>query len=259
MQTIELNGKWTLAQVGEELSLAANVPGDVMTELVRAKKLPDPYYRENETLVQWVCEADWDYTRTFKVSAKLLGEDQVLLQCEGLDTFADVEINGTAVASADNMHRTYEWDVKPLLKAGTNSIRVRFRSVNDYTRACFKKRALYSRVSESHPDAYPAFVRKEACNFGWDWGPILATCGIWRAIRIVGYSVARLEDMAIEQAHEKGKVTLGVACRVSRTQRQAVTLRVSVRDLDFVVAEQQVAVGAVKMVRVDLPIAKARL
>lgn len=140
-----------LTQVGGAVSLKATVPGDVMTELVRAKQVPDPYDRENEALVQWIGDADWDYARDFKVPAAMLREDQLVLQCDGLDTFADVEINGTAVASTDNMHRTYEWDVKPLLKAGTNSIRVRFRSVNDYTRACFKQRALYSRVGESHP------------------------------------------------------------------------------------------------------------
>jgi len=258
MQMLELNGKWTLTQVGAKLSLSASVPGDVMTELVRAEKVSDPYYRENEKLVQWVGEADWDYARDFKVSAGLLAEERILLQCEGLDTFADLAINGTSLASTDNMHRTYEWDIKPMLKVGKNTIRVRFRSVNDYTRACYKQRALYSRVSESHPDVYPAFVRKEACNFGWDWGTILATCGIWRPIRIIGFSVGRLADVAIEQEHEKGKVTLGVACRVVRTERQAVSLRVTVRDLDLVVAEQQVAAGD-EPVRLELPIAKPRL
>ncbi|HAS83440.1 MAG TPA: glycoside hydrolase family 2, partial [Verrucomicrobia bacterium] len=134
MKTISLDGEWTVSQQGAALSLPAQVPGDVMTDLFRAKKIPDPYHRENELLVQWVGEADWVYQRQFKVTAALLREDRVLLQCEGLDTFADLEINGTAVASTENMHRTYAWDVKPLLKAGENTIRVVFRSVNDYTR-----------------------------------------------------------------------------------------------------------------------------
>src|SRR2546423_8163376 len=39
------------------------------------------------------------------------------------------------------------------------------------------------------------FIRKMAANFGWDWGPGLPTCGIWRGIRLEGWSVARIAEL----------------------------------------------------------------
>ena len=120
MKRIDLNGTWTLTQAGGGDALSASVPGDVMHDLLCAKRIPDPFYRENERDVQWVGESDWDYTRTFSVSEALLQEERVLLHCDGLDTFATIAINGSEVASTDNMFRTYEWDVKALLKQGEN-------------------------------------------------------------------------------------------------------------------------------------------
>jgi beta-mannosidase len=206
----------------------ARVPGDVMSELFRAKRIPDPFCRDNELKVLWVGESGWIYERDFNVSAALLREERVVLQCDGLDTFATVLVNGKKVATTDNMHRTFEWDVKSLLKTGGNTIRVVFSSVNQYTRDCFKKRPLRSRVGEGIEGVYPAWVRKEQCNFGWDWGVNLVTCGIWRSIRLVGYSAARVEDVRIEQTHSAKQVKLGVAVAVGTLSRQSLTLRAAV-------------------------------
>lgn len=210
MRILNLDGRWTLQQAGEKREIPARVPGDVMCDLVRAKVLPDPYDRENERAVQWVGERDWTYERTFTVPASLLQEQRVELQCDGLDTFAHVAINGTRVAEAENMHRRYAWDVKQHLKPGANTIRVDFFAVNAESARRFGRRPIRSRVKEGHPEAYPGFVRKMACNFGWDWGPVLVTMGIWRSLRLVGWSTARIADLRIDQDHGDGPVELGV-------------------------------------------------
>jgi beta-mannosidase len=54
------------------------------------------------------------------------------------------------------------------------------------------------------------WVRKEQCNYGWDWGPVLVTCGIWRPIKLIAYDTARIEDVYITQKHQKGRVTLNI-------------------------------------------------
>lgn len=237
MQVFSLDGKWMVMREGDETGVPASVPGDVVADLLREKRIPDPFYRENEKDVQWIGESNWIYERRFNVSAALLREEQVLLQCDGLDTFASVEINGANVASTDNMHRSYAWDVKPLLRAGDNAIRITFKSVNDYTRKRQRQLPIRAQVGEGHPTAYPAWVRKEASNFGWDWGVILVTCGIWRSIRLVGYSVARIEDVSVGQVHEKGRVKLNVACRVSDAAPRQLQVRAAVRYKGKTIAE----------------------
>jgi beta-mannosidase len=241
MIQLSLDGKWHVTQVGDDSSLPAQVPGDVVADLLKAKKIPDPFYRENELALQWIGETDWVYERTFKVTAALLKQERVLLQCDGLDTFSKVKINGKVVATTDNMFRTYEWDVKRLLQTGENTIQITFNSVNEYTRKSFKQRPIRSQVGEGHPNAYPSFVRKEQCNFGWDWGIVLVTCGIWRSIRLMGLSVGRLADVNIDQEHTKRKVTVGVDVAIESATRKGLTVRTTLLDKGKVVAQQESA------------------
>ena len=127
VQIIDLNGEWTLRQAGKKEVIKALVPGTVHTDLLAAGKIPDPYYQDNEDRVQWIGEADWIYKRTFNVPKDYLLNEQVLLCCEGLDTLATIKINAAEIARTDNMFRTYEFDVKNILKAGhkhhRNSVR----------------------------------------------------------------------------------------------------------------------------------------
>lgn len=253
MMTLHLDGLWTLraaAPTGrpavDDRPVSARVPGDVVSDLLRARRIPDPFRRENERDLQWIGECDWIYEREFAVPDELLREECVLLQCDGLDTFAQVRINGTTAARTDNMHRRYEWDVKPLLRAGNNVIRVEFASVNEYTRRRQREHPIRARVREGHPSAYPAWVRKEACNFGWDWGPQLATCGIWRDIRLIAFSTARVADVEIRQTHADGRVDVGVECRLSRLGHGPVRLRATLARGD-----EEPIIGRVSPVRGD--------
>jgi len=96
------------------------------------RQIPDPYYQDNEDRVQWIGEADWIYKRTFNVPKDYLQNEQVLLCCEGLDTLATIKINATEIARTDNMFRTYEFDVKNILKPGVNIIEIQFDSTIPY-------------------------------------------------------------------------------------------------------------------------------
>ena len=102
------------------LDSGESIPGCVHTDLLAAGKIPDPFYRDNEKIVQWVGDSDWIYRRTFDVPEDVLKNDRVLLRCAGLDTLATIKINGTEVGHADNMFRLWEFDVKPLLRLGEN-------------------------------------------------------------------------------------------------------------------------------------------
>ncbi len=115
MQRIDLGGAWHLVQVGQEEVIPAQVPGCVHIDLLAANKIVEPFDRDNESLLQWIGEVDWGYSRTFTLSAEVLRHDCVKLRCLGLDTLATITLNGAVLAQTDNMFRTWEFDVKEQL------------------------------------------------------------------------------------------------------------------------------------------------
>jgi hypothetical protein len=139
MQKLNLNGSWTLDVIAGDGSavyskVPATVPGSVYHDLLSAGQIEDPFWRDNETEALKLMEHSFRYARSFEVSPELLAADAVRLRCEGLDTLATVEINGQVAGRADNMHRTWEFDVKALLRPGENAIAVTFASPTRFLR-----------------------------------------------------------------------------------------------------------------------------
>ena len=222
MKELTLSGSWTvkIAETDEEIS--AVVPGDVYGDLLRNKKIPDPYYRDNEKKLQWIGESDWVYSRTFDIDDSILKFDKVLLHCDGLDTLATVKINKKQIAETDNMFREYEWDIKKYLESGKNEITILFKSAYHYCQKKGEKNMLgCSGQQEGYDENWEyniphkintplSWIRKEQCNFGWDWGPMLLTCGIWKDIKLIAFDSVRLTDVYIAQEHNMKDVVLDV-------------------------------------------------
>lgn len=209
MDTIDLNGKWFVKQSGKKETIRVIVPGSIHTDLLAAKKIQDPYFRDNEEQMQWIGRAAWIYSRRFSVTPEFLQHDRILLQFDGLDTLAVIRINSREIARTDNMFRTWEFDIKPFLRPGDNTIDVRFNSTIPYIKKREKERHLPA-WKGVHDVQGGNWVRKEQCNYGWDWGPVLVTCGIWRPVRIIAFSEARLDNICIRQKHSHGTVTLDI-------------------------------------------------
>src|SRR5262252_1066675 len=108
--------------------MPAAVPGCVHTDLLRAGKIPDPFHGTNERDLQWIERVDWEYRAPFAAARALLERERVELVFAGLDTYAEVSLNGRPVLSADNMFRTYRVDARPALVDGANELVIRFRS-----------------------------------------------------------------------------------------------------------------------------------
>jgi beta-mannosidase len=176
-------------------------------DLLRAHKIEDPYYRDNERRLGWVGDQTWLYEREFSVSEADLSHPKILLVFRGLDTLATVTLNERVVLSADNMHRTWEVDITDKLRAGTNQLRVQFDPVLPY----LKKKDKIQPRTHGWADfrAHNAgWIRKQPCNFGWDWGPILLTCGIWRDVELQFLKQGRITDFECRQRHNKSQVAL---------------------------------------------------
>ena len=224
MERIDLGGAWRVTRAGSTEAIPAAVPGNVHTDLLAAGKIPDPYYRDNEDRLQWIGLADWEYRRMFSVPAGLLRCDAVRLCCDGLDTLATIRINGRRVGQTDNMFRRYEFDVRNVLRPGENEISVRFGSAERYVARRDRARHL-PEWSAPRWVAGRCQLRKEQCNFGWDWGPTLVTCGIWRDIYLLACDEARLTDVHVQQTHRGGQVKLEVTAEAEREKLRRGPLR----------------------------------
>jgi beta-mannosidase len=209
-----LNGAWQLRRVGTDEWLPANVPGGVHLDLMAAGRILDPFAGDEELRVQWVAESDWGYRREFAVEAAVAAEERLALVFDGLDTLADLRLNGEALGSADNMFRTWRWDVTGRLRPGTNELSIVFRSPVRRAAELDGARHLDS-VANQLPGA--PYLRKAPCHFGWDWGPRLPNIGFWQGARLEGWSIGRLEDVRIEQAHEAGRARISARVQVDRT------------------------------------------
>ncbi|MFO7959041.1 MAG: glycoside hydrolase family 2 protein [Candidatus Brocadiia bacterium] len=198
----ELNDGWKLCRtetvdVAEATDAAedwidAEVPGCVHMDLMRADRIPDPFYGFNDEEVQWVADENWLYRTTFDASPDMLTMERVDLVCRGLDTFGTVVLNGTTVGEADNMFRTWRWDVTELLEEEGNELIVLFESprVRGAALSDADGEGLSARSTPAR-----AYTRKAQYASGWDWGPDLNTSGIWQPVYLEGIEGARLRDV----------------------------------------------------------------
>ncbi|HEX3054468.1 MAG TPA: glycoside hydrolase family 2 protein [Aggregatilineaceae bacterium] len=247
---ISLSGEWELYRAGENQSIRAVVPGCVHLDLLRAKQIEDPFYDDNESDLLWIGETDWTYTRRFRVTAEFLQQPTILVRCHGLDTLAAVEINGIAVGKADNMFRVWEFDVKRLLQVGENTISVRFDAPMPYLRAKEAETGVLPGWVGNYRQNGGGWLRKEPCNFGWDWGPMVVTSGIWREIELIGFE-ARLTDVHIEQEHQaNGQIRLNIHPQV---ETGGLGVRVEIAYGDTVVARAEQPVGHDVQVLIEQP------
>ena len=246
MRQLSLNGPWTLDIPGSAFTaVPAEVPGSVYHDLLAAGRIPDPFYRDNETEALKLMEYDFHYSRAFQADGELLDCGAVLLRCEGLDTLAAVYINGAEAGRADNMHRTWEFDVKDLLREGENNIAVHFASPTKFIRESYA-----ADPADGTADAMEGFpsLRKAHCMFGWDWGPRLPDAGIWRDISLLGVDTARIRDVLVKQFHEGGRAALEIDTHIARLTDAPAEVRVSVTAPDGTVLT-----GAGETCRIEVP------
>lgn len=269
MLSIDLNGAWhfqpdwqssRITQLPNGLFkkdewLRATVPGTVHTDLMAAEKIPDPFYRDNESRVQWVSEIGWCYRRTFQVPAEFLQSAAMQLVAEGLDTFANVFINGRPVAETQNMFIPRRFEVNSWLRAGENEIEIRFDSPLQRAQ---ELEAQYGRLPVAL-ESYRVYARKAQYSFSWDWGPKLATSGIWRPIRLECCRNLRLNDIFVEvnldDDLQSARITTKI--EIEKFSNEAVEFLVEISAPDFHASKRLHA--AEDKFSVDFSIEKPRL
>ncbi|XP_034250949.1 beta-mannosidase-like isoform X1 [Thrips palmi] len=195
-------GDWTLYSEVGGVQVAGSVPGGVYSDLRAAGQLPkDLFYRFNDEDYRWVAKANWTYDRSFQVPRGVLAKDKQVLVLHGVDTVAEVRLNGRVLGTTDNMFVRYRFDVKGILKDAHNRLQVRFTSPTaEASRRAAEQDKQYP-VPPACPDAsYHGecgvnHLRKMQASFSWDWGPAFPSMGLWKSVHIEAYTTAVLRNV----------------------------------------------------------------
>ena len=185
-----LNQGWTLAGDTLDINMQVDVPSVVQQSLYENGVIPHPYLGTVENQLLWISDHPWDYSLHFDVDKEMLEKQNVELVFEGLDTYAEVKLNGEKLFFADNQFRVWKHEVKDLLKKKANLLEVHFPRYDS------TQLALYEQHQPRLPENY-AVTRKAPYQHGWDWAPKYKNVGIWKPVKLVGWNEARLEDAYI--------------------------------------------------------------
>jgi beta-mannosidase len=198
---LDLAGCWTLSDESGAHVVPFDLPGDGVTALAKAGVIPDPYWGRNEYDCRWVSERDWLARRVFQHDGSAAE-----LVVEGLDTVAEVRLNGVLVLSGANVHRRWRVDVSSALKAGENAVEIHFRSPVREALARAARMPFpipYQQVNGAI--AFNNMLRKQQCDFGWDWNIALGIFGVSGCVRLEPVG-PRIGDVLVEQVHSDGQV-----------------------------------------------------
>ncbi|KAJ5895666.1 Glycoside hydrolase family 2 immunoglobulin-like beta-sandwich [Penicillium taxi] len=177
----------------EEWMPVRKVPSVVQQDLIDNEKLKDPFIRFNELDAQWVNEKSWIYRKVIQKPNAPQGAT-VALVFDGLDTFATVKLDSKIVLTSANMFVGHRIDITRELEAdGDHIIEVEFDCALLKARELRRDYPLHKWIS-FNGDPSRLAVRKAQYHWGWDWGPVLMTAGIWRAVHLEVYT-ARVSNL----------------------------------------------------------------
>ncbi len=220
---IQIKDDWRVSYVSgpapenirEKLSdLPATVPGCIHLDLLHEGLIPDPFFGQNEKIVAWVADCDWKYSTSIVLDESFNETGSEIIRqlvFEGLDTFAEIYIDGGKLGETDNMFISHRLELPDSIKAGEHKLEVLFRSpVKEVDRLVEEG----GRV----PDSFGGdrgWARKAQYSYGWDWGPILPTSGIWRDVYIQSWNKGRISwfSYGFERDGNKGILSVRIALK----------------------------------------------
>ncbi len=232
---------------GLATGIPATVPGSVHTDLLAAGIIDDHDIGTAEDDQHWVGRATWAWSCTFDWDGG--GHEHWDLVFEGIDTLGEVVCNGTSVGTTTNMHRRHRFDVRDLLVPGRNVVEV---IIHPIMAAVRDSRAQVGELPADGADHYN-HVRKMACNFGWDWGPVLVTAALWRPVVLHGWSTARMGEVRPLVTMDGDDGTVDVAVQVVRRAGSSTPLQVRVALADAATTVDLVGDGATASIRIAAP------
>ena len=233
-----LDGHWEFRQSSTEKWYDAKVPGNNFSDLKRSNLIEDPFFRTNEDEVQWVEKENWEYLKEFELSAEELEYGQINLVFEGLDTYANVYLNGVLILEANNMFVEWTIEVRDKLQEGKNDLKIIFESPISKVRAKAKKSGiLYPAGNDHSEENLSVFSRKAPYHYGWDWGPRFVCSGIWRSTRLEFYNRASIGNVHVRQNLDENRAMLSANLSIFALESSRATIKVSYVDQQEEISE----------------------
>ena len=217
-----LHDGWEFQRFNTDSWHSATVPGCVHLDLIDNDLIPDPFFGLNESQLQWISNKSWTYRLAFQPSSKVFSKKNIEILFHGLDTYADVYLNGKTVLCANNMFHPWSADIKDIINAGDNELLVQFRSplkevVEKMKSMDYTLPADNDQVGKTSPH-----TRKAPYHYGWDWGPCLVTSGIWKGVELIGWddwhvTHFQISNKSVSKDNAELEVELEVNAEVQET------------------------------------------
>ncbi len=202
---LDLTGKWQFKEYPASARrmrdldsadwLESKVPCSIFNSLITAGKIKQNDIDARPEEFGWVSEKPWIYKKTFDAPAELLDCDEIDLVFDGLDTIANIWLNGKLIGKTNNMFIPFRFDVTKFLKQRDNSLLVKFEPAIQYAKRLMRRYTTFSESEFFNP--YRVYIRKAQYQFGWDWCPGLPGCGIWRPVRLEGIKKNRIAELHV--------------------------------------------------------------
>ena len=171
-------------------SFAATIPGCIHTDLIAAGFIDDISIDGKEQDQFWIWKTDSRYSTVIPQDSTP-GHKHLIFN--GLDTIATIRINGQIKLTTKNMHRSYRIDISEELSAGDVQLEVAFKAPLTDAEEHVAELGLYPRPYDMPYN----YQRKMACSYGWDWGPITVSSGIWKKVELHTWLLAYCDHVAV--------------------------------------------------------------
>ncbi|MBQ9692292.1 MAG: glycoside hydrolase family 2, partial [Clostridia bacterium] len=164
----------------------AVVPGNLEIDLQRSGVIDDPFYGKN--FFDRSCEyLHMFYTKEFEFAGDM---KRPVLVFEGIDTCADIYLNGFFVGYSENMLIPHEIEVAGVIKPGKNTLTVHIKpaviEARKYPLALNENALKYNYES--------LYIRKAPHMYGWDIFPRIVSGGIFRPVYIEERNADRISE-----------------------------------------------------------------
>ncbi|MBR1676907.1 MAG: hypothetical protein IJ706_06340 [Clostridia bacterium] len=166
------------------------VPGDVTDGLYKAGIIEDPLFGKNPDKLKWIAESEWTYESVFDLLGDVYAEKRINLCFDGVDTLAEITLNGVKLGKTDNMFLRYVFDVKNIVKRTSNVLKVKILSATEYIRSKNDGKNYRALFTQDR-----LWIRKAQCHWGWDWAPCLPGIGLWLPVYIAADEGVAIDDV----------------------------------------------------------------
>ncbi|XP_058443272.1 beta-mannosidase-like isoform X2 [Malaya genurostris] len=251
----DLSQFWRLENENGTLKLDnLTLPSGVYTALEQGLIIESILDLKNDITTKWIARDNWTFSLDIPCNQEELNYTNVILTLHGVDTFAEVFLNGELIGETENMFVRYRFNVKQKLRnESKNFSRLAITIRSPITEAkslstSYQRRKI---VPECPPPVYNGechvnLIRKMQASFAWDWGLAAPSMGIWKPVRLEFYNSIKIRDITFSLTDEEThwKALVGVYLETGTTRKNVIgTLTFKIFEVELNLEEQIVSVN----------------